>query len=81
MKHTIIICDICGDRIFRLDGRVNRLQEGSLRITARQLKLIDSEFDRKVVYEQWKRRKYHICRKYVQKIQDVCIGRISNENT
>ena len=80
MKHTIIVCDLCGDRIFRIDGYANKLQEGSLRITARQLKFIDSEFDAKVVYAQWKRRKFHICRKCVQKIRDICLGRMSNEN-
>lgn len=69
-KYAIIMCDLCGSRIYR-DGYF-RSEEGSISIRARELRWVD-RLDA-VVFPSWKRRKYHICPKCVGKIQEYCCG-------
>lgn len=73
-KYTIIMCDLCGSRIYR-DGYF-RSEEGAISIRARRL-----EWDFKgldlgtiITHPQWKRRKYYICPRCVEKLKEVCKG-------
>lgn len=78
MKYAIIICDLCGGRIYK-DGWF-AMGEGAISIRAKELeKVRDMEFDRNTIYSQWKRTKYHICPKCVGKIKEICKGGASNE--
>ena len=63
MKHTITVCDLCGDRILHSGFFEPSEKEGALAIRARKLRFLDDEFDKHVVHSQWNRRKYHICAK------------------
>lgn len=73
MKHTIIICDLCGGRIYK-DGWFS-IEEGAIAIRAKELeKMTGMDFAPGTIYSQWKRKKYHICPKCVQKIKEYCSG-------
>lgn len=76
MKHTIIACDLCDGRIYK-DGYFHT-KEGAISVRARELLWIDRIVDmgRIVVFPKWKRRKYHICPKCVEKIKAICKGGI-----
>ena len=75
MKHTIITCDLCNGRIYR-DGYF-QTEEGAIAIRARELMWLDraEDMERIVVFPKWKRRKYHICPKCVDKIKMICKGK------
>ena len=72
MKHTIIACDLCGGRIYK-DGYFHT-EEGAVSIRARELMWLDrvEDIGRIVVFPSWKRSKYHICPKCVNKIKVLC---------
>ena len=74
MKHTIITCDLCNGRIYK-DGYF-KTEEGAISIRARELTWLDrvEDMGHIVVFPAWKRRKYHICPKCVDKIKKVCKG-------
>ena len=81
MKHTIISCDLCNGRIYK-DGYF-KTEEGAIAISARELTWVDrvEDMGHIVVFPAWKRRKYHICPKCVEKLKQICKGEKSHENT
>lgn len=84
MKYKIIICDLCGEQIFRRGWYVGHF-DGAIKISARQLKkgaaeAVDSH-GKLFYYPAWKRRRYHICGKCLEKIKQICNGRPMDENT
>lgn len=81
MKHTIICCDLCNGRIYK-DGYF-KCEEGAISIRAKELRrFYDTDGMLGVfTYSTWKRRKYHICPKFVDKIKEVCKGGRTDENT
>lgn len=79
MKHTIIACDLCNGRIYK-DGYF-KTEEGAISIRAKELRRIYQVDDvlGVVIYSTWKRKKYHICPKCVDKIKEICKGGKSDE--
>ena len=74
MKHTIILCDLCGNRIFR-DGWFNLgIANGALKLNARELKVWETGGT--IIYDGWKRCKYHICKHCVEKVKKICEGKL-----
>lgn len=72
MKHTIITCDLCDGRIYK-DGYF-RTEKGALCIRARQLERLERHTGHGIyrTYAEWKRRKYYICPKCVEKLKGYC---------
>ena len=77
MKYKIIICDLCGEQIFRRGWYVGHF-DGAIQISAKQLKAQAGEamdiHGRVFLYPEWKRRRYHICAKCLEKIKEICKG-------
>lgn len=81
MKHTIICCDLCNGRIYK-DGYF-KCEEGAIAIRAKEVEKICGTDDMLgiVTYATWKRRKYHICPKCVDKIKELCKGGKADADT
>lgn len=71
MKHTIISCDLCNGRIYK-DGWFY-CEHGAISVSAKTLEKLDTIDG--VVCSHWKRRRYHICPKCVEKIKTLCKGK------
>lgn len=73
-KHTIICCDLCGDRIYRDGWKVGK---GAITFRAKELHLKLDGLTRElspIFYPGWVRTRYHICPKCVEKIKTLCKG-------
>ena len=74
MKHTIIVCDLCGERIFKNGWLIDN---GAVLLHMKELELFTQGLPKDlspVIYPGWKRRKIHVCPKCVEKIKTLCNG-------
>lgn len=68
MKHTIITCDLCNSRIYK-DGWFH-VEDGAISISAKTLEYFNAIEEG--VYAHWKRRRYYICPKCIEKMKQIC---------
>ena len=80
MKHTIIACDMCDQRIYR-DGWL--IEEGAVKFPVRLLEqLTGATVDMApVTFPGWRRRKLYICPECVEKIKGLCKGKEDDHAT
>lgn len=79
MKHTIIECDLCNSRIYRIGWF---MEDGAIKLRAKELTKVSERIaDIPVTYSAWKRGTYYICPKCVDKIKEICKGGKADENT
>lgn len=71
MKRTIIECDVCGDVILR--DFWTRLQKGAVAIRTKELQWVldAAHYDLYTKRPTWSHRKYHICPKCVERIEEI----------
>lgn len=73
MKHTIISCDLCDQRIY-MDGW--QVEEGVVKLRVNVLEqLLGATVDMTpVTYPGWRRKTLYICPECVGKIKSLCKG-------
>lgn len=78
MKSTIINCDLCGGRILK-DGYF-KFERGAIVLRGKELVPFVVEYEERVKYSTWKRRKFHICPNCVEYLKKYCKERSAHED-